>query len=268
MHTDQQKKEKHMDHKEITAFDLLIESHLGLDRQGPGSAEMTLQALRFVDDMGSDAKAADIGCGTGGQTMTLAQNTHCTITGVDMVADFVDIFNENTKKLGVNNRVHAIVGDALDLPFEQETLDLIWSEGMIDSLGFAKTLGYWNRFLKKGAYVAVTSPSWLSNQRPEEIAKFWLDAGSGLYSVEDNIKSMQEAGYSFVAAFTLPEECWMQNYFIPRSAAEKELPKKYPDNPLVDAYIKDMQYEVDLYEKHKRHYGYVFYIGKKINYLQ
>lgn len=257
-----------MDHKEITEFDLLIESHLGLDRQGPGSADMTLKALSFVEHLDSNSKVADIGCGTGGQTMALAQNIDCQITGVDMVADFVDIFNHNAKKLNLDDRVHGIVADALDLPFEQEALDLIWSEGMIDSLGFAKTLAYWNRFLKKDGYVAVTSPSWLSKEHPDEIAKFWIDAGSGLYSIADNVKSMQEAGYSFVVAFTLPAECWIQNYFIPRSAAEQELPKKYPNNPLVDTYIKDMQYEVDLYEKHKQHYGYVFYIGKKIDNLQ
>jgi SAM-dependent methyltransferase len=253
-----------MKNKEISEFDLLIESHLGLERQGPGSTEMTLKALSFVDNLDENSKIADIGCGTGKQTIVLAQKTKCHITGVDMVPDFIDIFNENAQKFSLNNKVHGIVADALNLPFEKEEFDLIWSEGMIDSLGFEKTLSYWSSFVKRGGYVAVTSPSWLSNEHPDEIAGFWLAAGSGLYSIDDNIKSMQKSGYSFAAAFTLPEECWMQNYFIPRLESESTLSKKYLGNKVVDEYIRSMKYEVELYEKHKKHYGYVFYIGKKI----
>jgi len=74
---------------------------------------------------------------------------------------------------------------------------------------------------------------------------------------------MQKAGYSFVAVFTLPEKCWTDNYFIPREAIEKALLKKYPGNKIVEAYIEDEKYEVELYSKYKQYYGYVFYIGKK-----
>ena len=196
--------------------------------------------------------------------MILAKNTGGHITGVDMVADFINIFNDASKKHNFSDRVQGIVGDALKLPFEKDGLDLIWSEGMIDSLGFEKTLSYWNGFLKTDGYIAVTSPSWLTTEKPAEIEKFWIDAGSGLYSIESNIESMQKSGYSFVAAFTLPEECWIQNYFIPRQATEKELLIKYPEDKTVEDYVHSMKYEVDLYEKHKQHYGYVFYIGKKM----
>lgn len=252
-----------MDNKTVTEFDLLIESHLDLQRQGPGSEEATLQALRFVGPLAGDAKIADIGCGTGTQTLVLAQNTAGTFTGVDMVPEFITIFNENARKATLSDRVQGVVGDALALPFEKESLDLIWSEGMIDSLGFAKTLSYWRDFLKKDGYVAVTSPSWLTSSRPQEIDQFWTDAGSGLYAVESNIAAMQNCGYCFVAAFTLSETCWMDGYFIPRMAAEKTLLQKYPNNALVAEYVKSMQHEVDLYVQHKKDYGYVFYIGKK-----
>lgn len=249
--------------KEPTTFDLLIESHLDLKRQGPGSDGMTLKALSFIDSLGEKSRIADIGCGTGTQTITLAKNTEGDFVGVDMVQSFVDIFNNNSKAAGLSDRVKAVVGDALDLPFEKESLDLIWSEGMIDSIGFEKTLGYWNAFLKKGGYVSVTSPSWLTVNRPEEINKFWVDAGSGLSSIEDNIAAMQRCGYSVVAAFTLPESCWIDGYYNPRMNAEKMLLEKYPNSKFVEDYVAEMKYEVDIYLKHKADYGYVFYIGKK-----
>lgn len=253
-----------MNNKEITEFGLLVESHLDLERLGPGSDEMTLKALRFIDNLGDSPKIADIGCGTGAQTAVLAKNTTGDITGIDMIADFIERFNAGAESLSLDSRMKGMVGDALDLPFEKDSLDLIWSEGMIDSLGFEKTLTYWYDFIKTGGYVSVTSPSWLTSSRPEKIAKFWTDAGSGLYSIDSNIAAMQRAGYSFVSAFTLPESCWTEGYFNPRMAAERTLLDKYPNNPVVEAYVASMKYEVDLYLENKRDYGYVFYIGKKV----
>lgn len=252
-----------MGNKEITMFDLLIEAHVGLERQGPGSSEMTIRALRFVDHLNENSQIADLGCGTGGQTMVLAQNTAGHITGVDMIPDFIDVFNENAKKLNLEKRVTGIVGSVEELPFEKETLDLIWSEGVIDGIGFEKGLSYWNDFLKKDGYVAVTCPSWITEECPSEVAEFWANAGSSLDTVEYNISVMKKAGYRFVAAFVLPEKCWTENYFMPRKAAEKTLLEKYRGNKIVEDYIKDDEYEVELYLKYKKHYGYVFYIGKK-----
>ena len=40
-----------MENKNMTMFDLLIETHIGLKRQGPGSPEMTMRALSFVDNL-------------------------------------------------------------------------------------------------------------------------------------------------------------------------------------------------------------------------
>ena len=253
-----------LENKQPTVDDLIIESHVGLERQGPGSPEIILKALSFLDSLNNISRVADLACGTGGQTMVLAQNIAGHITGVDICPDFINVFNDNAKKLNLQERVNGIVGSMKNLTFQKEEFDLIWSEGAIDSIGFEKGLTHWNSFLKKNGYVAVTCPSWLTDERPAEIEKFWADAGGGLDTIGYNISIMQKAGYSFVAAFTLPEKCWTDNYFTPREAADKALLEKYPGNKTVEAYIKDEKYEVELYLKYKQHYGYVFYIGQKV----
>lgn len=253
-----------MEQKEITMLDLLIEVHAGLKRQGPGSSEMTLRALSFVDNLNENSRIADLGCGTGGQTMVLAQNTAGYITGVDMISDFIEIFNDNTKKFHLDKRVTGIVGSVEELPFGTEELDLIWSEGVIDGIGFEKGLTYWSKFLKEGGHIAVTCPSWLTDICPAEVERFWAQAGSGLDTIEHNMSIMKKAGYSFVAAFTLPETCWTENYFIPRETSEKALLQKYAGNQTAERYIKDDKYEAELFSKYKKDYGYVFYIGKKV----
>jgi len=250
--------------KELTMMDLIIETHLGLERQGPGSPEMIKKALGFMENLNEISRAADFGCGTGGQTMVLARNITGSITGVDLIPGFIKVFNDNAKKLDLQNRVSGIVGSMDKLSFPEGELDLIWSEGAIDNPGFEKCLAYWNGFLKKNGYIAVTCPSWIGDEYPAEIEKFWAEASHGLDTIGENISIMQKTGYAYIASFVLPEKCWTDNYFIPREAAEKKLLEKYPGNKTVESYIKDDKYEVELYSKYKQYYGYVFYIGKKM----
>lgn len=56
-------------------FNLICEYFSNVERQGPGSPEITLKALSFIDNLTPHSLIADIGCGTGGQTITLAQTT-------------------------------------------------------------------------------------------------------------------------------------------------------------------------------------------------
>jgi len=256
--------ELYMENVQISIPDFICESHVGLERQGPGSPESTIKALSFLDNPDKISRVIDLGCGTGGQTMVLAQNITGNITGVDLFPDFINIFNDNAKKLNLQKRVNGIVGSMENLSFQKEEFDLIWSEGAIDNIGFEKGLTYWNGFLKKNGYIAVTSASWFTDEHPAEIEKFWVDAVPGIGTIWHDISIMQKAGYNFVAAFTLPEKCWTDNYFIPRKAAEEALLKKYTGNKTVAAFIENDEYEMELYSKYKQYYGYVFYIGKKI----
>ena len=76
----------------ILGFDysLICEYFLNTERQGPGSPEVTLKALGFIDNLTDKSLIADIGCGTGGQTMVLAQHAPGHITGIDLFPEFID----------------------------------------------------------------------------------------------------------------------------------------------------------------------------------
>ena len=242
---------------------MLVEAHKGLDRLGPGSSNATLQALRFIEGLDEYSVLANLGCGTGGESLLLAQYMPGTIIGLDMFEDFVSVFNQQAHDLNLDNRVKAIAGKIEELPFEPLSLDVIWSEGVFDAPGFMSGLLNWQNYLKGGGYFAVTSPSWLTPEHPTEVEKFWSDAGCKIDSIEDNLATIRACSYTYIASFVLPEYCWMDNYYIPRQNAIKMLSEKYPESKTMKEFAKQNTYEVKLYKKFHKHYGYVFYIGKK-----
>lgn len=245
-------------------FNLICEYFSSIERQGPGSPEVTIKALSFIDNLTENSRIADIGCGTGGQTMTLAQNSQGNIIGVDLFQNFVDIFNTNATKLDLQGRVKAIVGSMDNLPFRDEEFDLIWSEGAIYNIGFERGLNEWNRFLKKGGYIAVSEASWFTQERPAEIEKFWVDAYPEIDTIPNKVALMQKAGYVPVATFILPENCWVEHFYVPQTKAQELFLKKYAGNKTAEDLVANERHEAQLYAKYKEFYGYVFYIGKKI----
>jgi ubiquinone/menaquinone biosynthesis C-methylase UbiE len=245
-------------------FDLICDYFSGIERQGPGSPEMTLKALGFIGNLDAGSLIADLGCGTGGQTMTLAKNTGGRITGIDMSPAFIDLFNASAVRLNVGKRVRGLVGSMADLPFEEEELDLIWSEGAIYNMGFEKGLNYWHRYLKPGGHVAVTEVSWFTDKRPQEVDAFWNDAYPETDTIYAKIAVMQRAGYIPVASFILPENCWTEHYYAPQVRAREEFLARHKGNKAAAAFVEFELYEEQFYSRYKDYYGYVFYIGKKI----
>ncbi len=245
-------------------FNLICEYFSSMDRQGPGSPEVTVKALSFIHALTSESRIADIGCGTGGQTMVLAQNAPGRITGIDLFPLFIDRFNANAQSRKLENRVTGILGNMENLPFQEEELDLIWSEGAIYNIGFEKGLNEWRKFLKTGGFVAVTEASWFTEKRPAEIEAFWMDAYPLIDTIPNNVAQMQKSGYLPVATFILPENCWTENFYDQQIAAQNLFLKKYPDHPTALQLVANQRHEAELYEKYKEFYGYVFYIGKKV----
>lgn len=245
-------------------FKLICDFFSNMERQGPGSPEVTLKALSFIDNLTDKSFIADIGCGTGGQTMVLAQHIPGQITGLDLFPDFIDIFNRNATRLGLQDRVKGIVGSMDNLPFQNEELDLIWSEGAIYNIGFERGLNEWRKFLKTGSYIAVSEASWFTDERPKEINDFWVDTYPEIDTIPNQVAKIHKAGYLPVATFILPENCWTEHYFAQKVAAGNMFLNKYAGNEIAEEFLALQFHEEVLYRKYKEFYGYTFFIAKKI----
>jgi ubiquinone/menaquinone biosynthesis C-methylase UbiE len=194
----------------------------------------------------------------------LAQHSPGHITGIDLFPAFIDLFNGNAGKLNLQDRIKGVIGSMDNLPFQNEELDLIWSEGAIYNIGFERGLNEWRRFLKTGGYIAVSEVSWFTDERPAEINAFWQNEYPEIDTIPKKIAQTQKAGYIPVANFILPENCWTEHYYIPQIEAQEVFLRKYKGNPTAGELVANQRHEALLYSKYKMYYGYVFYIGKKI----
>jgi ubiquinone/menaquinone biosynthesis C-methylase UbiE len=245
-------------------FNLICEYFSGIERQGPGSPEVTIKALSFIDNLTDSSRIADIGCGTGGQTMVLAQHAPGQITGMDLYPGFIDLFNSNAQRMNLHHRVKGVTGSMEEMPFQENELDLIWSEGAVYNVGFERGLREWRRFLKKGGYIAVSEASWFTESRPTEIEAFWKEAYPQIDTIPNKVTQLQSAGYVPVATFILPENCWKEHFYVPQRTIQEDFLKKHAGNKTAEEFIANERHEAHLYDKYSEFYGYAFFIGRKL----
>lgn len=178
---------------------LFFEMFSGLPRQGPGDAASTLKALALV---------LDVGCGTGLQTRVLAQSSPARFVAVDNHAPFVDVLNQEAKRLGIADRLEARVGDMQRLDFAPGSFDLLWCEGAIAIMGVEAGLRDWRRLLVPGGHMAVTEVCWMKPDPPPDCAAFWAQEYPAIRDASALLAVIGECGYETVGHFALPPSSW------------------------------------------------------------
>ncbi len=98
----------------------------------------------------------DLGCGMGRHCILFAENGF-NVTGFDLSQYGLDVLNKKAEKK--NLTVHAVQGDVVDLPFEDNTFDAILayhSVYHVDSMGMDRVIENTKRILKPGGEVYIT----------------------------------------------------------------------------------------------------------------
>lgn len=234
------------------------------ERQGPGSEASTLRALNFVEGYQTFDKILDIGCGTGAQTLTLAQQTAAELTAVDRFQGFLDVLQDKASTNGIGERIHTEEACMECLPFEDETFDMIWSEGAIYHIGFESGLRQWKRLLRNRGYLVVSEISWLTQERPAELTAYWTSNYAGIDLISQKIETIERCGYIPCGCFTLPANCW-DSYYHPIIKKIASCIGKQPSNSAMGVFLDNIVEELYIYQRYNSYYNYVFYIMKKLN---
>ena len=92
-----------------------------------GGRKFTLELARQLD-LNKTMQILDVGCGLGGAARCLAVEFGCKVTGIDLSEEYCRIASMLTQKLGLDSCVSYYHANALNMPFEDGTYDLLWTQ--------------------------------------------------------------------------------------------------------------------------------------------
>ncbi|GAA4808240.1 class I SAM-dependent methyltransferase [Olivibacter ginsenosidimutans] len=241
---------------------VIIEFFKNNERQGPGNEWATTHALNLVEGLDKVEQILDIGCGTGAQTITLAQKTNATIIAVDLLSSFLKVVEQRAAWWNFQDRIQVQEASMQALPFEEDTFDLIWSEGAIYHMGFENGLKQWYKLLKTDGYLVVSEISWITQERPHELVNYWVNNYPEIDLISNKMKMVEQCGYLPVGCFTLPREAW-DNYYHPIiKQIAAYFGKPTTDTP-TQSFLDQLIEELIMYQRYSQFYNYVFYVMKK-----
>ncbi len=248
-----------------TLFALMVELHRDGARQGPGSDEETLRALELTRlDTSAKLQVADIGCGTGASTLVLASELrNARFIAVDLFPEFLDILSERASAAGCSGKIEILAESMDSLPFANESLDLIWSEGAIYNIGFAKGIEAWRPVLRTGGVLAVSEITWLRPNPPEEIRQHWNNEYPEIATASEKIAILERGGYDLLGYLVLPSTNWINNYYEPTEERISAFLQRHAGQSEAEALVKMERQEADLYKRFKDWFSYGFYVARK-----
>lgn len=244
---------------------LIIDFYKDLENLGPGSKQITKQALEFTGLLDSkNLKIADLGCGTGASCLTLAQYLDANITAVDLFKEFLDIVDVRAMEKGLESKITTINASIDSLEFADESFDLIWSEGAIYNIGFENGIKNWKKFLKTNGVLAVSEITWLTKDRPKEINDYWQAAYPEIATASEKIKILEDNGYKMLGYFILPVNAWIDQYYKPMEANFDKYLQEHDNSQEAQNIVNESKHEIEMYNKYKDYYSYGFYIAQKV----
>ena len=231
---------------------LLFELFENTPRQGPGSVETTRRALRLLPDSLGVERGLDLGCGTGGSTLVLAEETGAQFTAVDIHPPFLATLRARAEERGLTDRISTIAADMADAASLGAGFDLIWAEGSAYSIGFANALRRWRPLLRPAGCLVATELVWFVAEPTERARAFFAGEYPDMRDEATRVDQARSAGYELLGSFRLPASDWHAYY-----AGLEE--------PLRDAISRRGEHEIyaatrlerEIYEAYGGEYGYL-----------
>jgi len=171
-------------------------------------------------------KVLDLGSGFGGAARYLASNYECHVTCID-ISEKENLKNKKrNKSLGLETSIDVYHGSFEDLPFEDNSFDVLWSEeAILHSDNKTKVFEEAYRVLKEGGQFIFTDPMKMDDC-PDELIKPVLERLDlkSLYSVNQYKELAKKVGLKVVEIDEMPNQ--LVNHY---RRVQEELRKQYDD---------------------------------------
>ena len=120
-----------------------------------GQRPATIRLAELLGLSGRE-RVLDVGSGLGGPSRFLAWRYGVHVSGVDLTAEFVRVAEMLTARTGLEGRVDYRQGNALDLPFDEASFDVVWSQNAAMNIADRDRLyAEMRRVLKPGGKLAL-----------------------------------------------------------------------------------------------------------------
>jgi ubiquinone/menaquinone biosynthesis C-methylase UbiE len=119
-----------------------------------GGMESTdrLVALCEIDE---SKKVLIAGCGTGYSACHIAQTIGCEVVGLDISEMLIALAQEKAESMGLQDRVKFLVVDAHEIPYEDDSFDVLLTESVVLFMNKARALQEFARVVRPDGYVGL-----------------------------------------------------------------------------------------------------------------
>jgi ubiquinone/menaquinone biosynthesis C-methylase UbiE len=136
---------------------LTVDDLAPIDELHPLGREATANlASLLANDLQPNSHVLDVGSGIGGPSRYLASRFGCHVTGLDLVGEYCRVADSLAKRVKLDNLLTYRQGDATQMPFEDATFDVVWTQYASMNIADKKRLySEMHRVLKPGGKLAV-----------------------------------------------------------------------------------------------------------------
>jgi MPBQ/MSBQ methyltransferase len=161
-----------------------------------GQRPATIRLAELVGFTGSE-RVLDVGSGLGGPSRYLAWRYGCRVSGIDLTAEFVRIAEMLTRLTGLVGKVDYRQGNALALPFDEMSFDVVWSQNAAMNMADRDRLyGEMRRVLKPSGRLALQEVAAGSGGPPHFPVQWAREPGiSFLLTPEATRTKLEAAGF-------------------------------------------------------------------------
>jgi len=242
--------------------DVHQELHRNLLADSPARLAYTRRAFGLLPPLDHPC-ILDVGCGSGGPTRELARLSQGQVVGLDIDRTELVRLRKTLAKTELQGQILAVAGSMFQLPFSQESFDILWAEGTLHIIGFAEGLRIWRLLLKPTGFLVAHEMCWLRPDPPQAIQNRWHGVFPGIGSVADYRARITACGYSELGHFALPEDVWWIAYYGPLAERIQKLRQQYAGDAAAQKVLEQEQREVDLYWQHRAWYGSAFFVMQR-----